>query len=296
MAAQTPTVSGVTSAASFSPQQIASQGYAAVFGTGLADGIYTAPTTNYGTKLGPTEIFFCPSSALSSFPAGGNGLPPCGQARIVYASPGQVNIVLPVAGSTFGTNNYVVARVNGVLDAGMSSGKPLAVSVSTVAPSIFLAGSDCLTNVATPKGCGLQSFQSLTPLPGQAERGVITDINGGIVWSGNRARLGQYYTAWITGLGAATSAVSMIFDDVPADGYPNPSFGTLHVTYSGAVPQYPGLYQVNFQIPLDIGEGPDGYGAWPCGNYNWELTLLIGSSNPVQIPLTIKNGDVPCRP
>ena len=92
---------------------------------------------------------------------------------------------------------------------------------------------------------------------------------------------------------------------VPAYGYPNPSGGNLNVTYSGDVPQYPGLYQVNFQIPLSIGEGPFGYGAWPCGNYNWELPMQIvevadlysdSTSNSIAIPLVIKNGDVPCKP
>jgi hypothetical protein len=97
----------------------------------------------------------------------------------------------------------------------------------------------------------------------------------------------------------------MVFVDVPAYGYPNPSYGIIDVVYAGAVPQFPGLYQINLQIPLDIGEGPDGYGSWPCGDYGWDLTLAIsvGSSydsnpvsNPVQIPLLIKNGDVPCQP
>jgi hypothetical protein len=53
---------------------------------------------------------------------------------------------------------------------------------------------------------------------------------------------------------------------------------------------------VNFQIPLNIGEGPFGYGAWPCGNYNWELPIVFSSLNTIQIPLAIKNGDVPCVP
>jgi hypothetical protein len=140
---------------------------------------------------------------------------------------------------------------------------------------------------------------------------VITDIAGNLVWSGNRARLGQYYTAWLTGMGVIPSGrgsqapVQMMVTDVPADGYPNPSYGQFTVTYSGSVPQFQGLYQVNFQIPLNIGEGPEGYGAWPCGNYNWELTMLLyevnggessPSSNPIQIPLAIMNGDVPCAP
>src|SRR5580658_3103217 len=67
----------------------------------------------------------------------------------------------------------------------------------------------------------------------------------------------------------------MFISDVPAYGYANPSFGSFDVTYSGGVRQVPGLYQINFQIPLSIGEGPDGYGAWPCGDYSWELATQI---------------------
>ena len=108
----------------------------------------------------------------------------------------------------------------------------------------------------------------------------------------------EFYTAWVTGLGASTSqlvsSVSLYFDDVPAYGFPHPESGKAKVTYVGAVPQFPGLYQINFQIPESIGTGPAGYGAWPCGSYSWELSLGIGQG--VDFPLIIRNGDVPCKP
>jgi len=44
---------------------------------------------------------------------------------------------------------------------------------------------------------------------------------------------------------------------------------------------------------------------FPCADYNWEITLRIAQpeglttlattlANAIQIPLTVKNGDVPC--
>lgn len=183
----------------------------------------------------------------------------------------------------------------------MSSGSPFATTINSFAPSVFLAGRDCLTDVTVPKGCSLQSGAALA---GQAERGVITDMAGNLAWSGNRARLGQYYTAWLTGMGTiAPGSVAASFPYAPAYGYPNPEPGILNVTYAGAVPQFPGLYQVNFQVPLNVGQGPSRYGAWPCGNYDWELELAIGEgrwiesqgTDPVSIPLSIRTGDVSCQ-
>jgi len=306
---QLPVLTAITSAASFDPAQVASLGYAAVFGTALADHVYASPDANYGTKLGPTEIFICPTKVFPGAAAALPSLPStlCVAARIVFASPTQVNIVLPAFVGLAAHTQYVAARINGMVDGAMTSGSPLSTSIYPFAPSIFLAGSDCLTSVASPVGCTLQST---TATLAQAERGVITDTAGRLIWSGNRARLGQYYTAWLTGMGTIPSgqgnqAPVQMPILVPAYGYPNPSGGQLNVTYAGAVPQYPGLYQVNFQIPLNVGEGPLGYGAWPCGNYNWELSAEIAEvagiysdsvSNSIAIPLVIKNGDVPCKP
>src|ERR1700733_3450854 len=121
-----PLITGGTSAASFDPGQIASLGYVSFFGFGLADGVYTSTDANYGTKLGPTEIFICPSK---SFP--GTGATLCSAARIVYASPGQVNVVLPAFVSPFGQTYYAAARIDGVIDVGISSGSPLAISMNS---------------------------------------------------------------------------------------------------------------------------------------------------------------------
>lgn len=301
---QAPKIAAVTGGADFNPSRVAEGGYVTVFGSGLADATYSAQTVPYGTKLGSTEILFCPGQTITLF---------CQAAEVAYASPGQVNIVLNGIGGTiqggvpFSISGYIVARVNGVIDASAASGNPTPISIPAYAPSLFLAGSDCPIDSRYPapnQNCGLAPSLATA---GRVERGLITDQSGSVLWSGNPAHLGQYYTAWVTGLGAIVSgalptpAISMTFLDVPAFGYANPSYGLLKVTYGGTTGQYPGLYQINFQIPLSTGEGPDGYGAWPCGNYSWELTLATDegtglglTANTVQIPLIIRSGDVPC--
>ena len=73
--------------------------------------------------------------------------------------------------------------------------------------------------------------------------------------------------------------------------------------WAGLSPQFVGLYQINFQPPEWLMAGkPEWMGyppMHPCGDYQMELTLVIDqpyqrSSNGVQLPVFIKNGDVPC--
>jgi hypothetical protein len=322
LCAQGPTITSVVSAASFNAGQVSASGFVSIFGTGLADQTYIAPVP-YPNKLGSTEVFVCPQNIPSSRLTSGD-LSLCQAARVQYASPAQLNVVLPdyVTVPLYGNPGFVVARINGSLDSAAKSGVAYRALIQTSAPGIFLAGRDCpIDSVPAvgggPRWTGVNQNCGLFPqepvpdpprgpliLPSRANRGVITDLQGNLVWSGNRARIGQFYTIWLTGLGAITAgnpplgfAVALL--NIPAYGYPNPTIGGAVITYVGAVSQYPGLYQVNIQIPSSVGTGPLGYGAWPCGNYDWELSLYVGygvASNVVDFPLAIRTGDVSCKP
>lgn len=299
LAAQ-PSITAVTSAASFDGR-VAFGGYAAVFGSGLADGAYTSPDANYGTKLGGTEIFLCTVQLFTDTnPSPGTY---CQPARIVFASPGQVNVVMPAAKGFGMGDGWMFARVAGVLSPAARA------RVDQYSPSVFMAGSDCMTSDAVPQACGLQPG---APGQGRARRGIVTDLSGNLIWSGNRAHAGGYYTAWLTGMGVppvkGQNAVMVM--DVAGAGYPptNPTYEDLNLTYAGAVPQFPGLWQINFQIPVSAADiiSPFTYehSPSPCGNYNWEMTVRVAEgvgviyseadSNIFQIPLAIRNGDVPC--
>ena len=323
---QIPKITAVVSAASFNSYQVASGAYVSIFGSNLADQTYQSPDANYKTKLGSTEVLVCETSPPTPAARGVLG-GTCSAAVVQYASPGQINVVLPSLSSG---QKFIVARVNGLLDADAEAfnptGKAFTANVLSFSPAPFLAGRDCPIDSVPASGggprwtgvnqnCGIFPQEPIPgppsgPLihPSRANRGIVTDLSGKLIWSGNPARLGQFYTVWLTGLGKITNGISAPINvgvaDVPAYGYPNPTVGSFRVTYTGAVPQFPGLYQINFQVPLEIGTGPLGYGAWPCGDYSWELSLNViqgsgfasQSASILDFPLVIRNGDVACKP
>jgi hypothetical protein len=158
----------------------------------------------------------------------------------------------------------------------------------------------------------------ISPTTFQTTRGAVTDQQGNSLTSGNPARVGQYYTVWLTGLGQFANGkpqapVAMTFTDVPVFGYKG-SIGLLaDLTYIGPSPQFPGLYQINFQLPSAVVDGKAlDYGAnfssganfFPCGDYAWEISLNVEQqdmltrywiqANTVLIPIVVKNGDVAC--
>jgi hypothetical protein len=93
-----------------------------------------------------------------------------------------------------------------------------------------------------------------------------------------------------------------MFGQVPVDTEaPGDTHLSAALSYVGPSPEFPGLYQVNFQLSAQIaGAGfPGGYPPlFPCGDYNWEISLDAGqgyySANLVQIPVVVKRGDVAC--
>jgi len=143
----------------------------------------------------------------------------------------------------------------------------------------------------------------------QAVRGAITNQSGGLVFSGNPAKLGQYYTIWLTGLrfvqGIPNPDVSIVLQNIPVYGL-LPTYAPVVPSFVGASPQFPGLFQVNFQLPSNPA-GFWGYSPWPCGTYRWELdlslyqggnaqTVLVGDPVLFQIPVSVNPSDVACTP
>jgi uncharacterized protein (TIGR03437 family) len=309
-----PRVTAVVSAAD-SIGGISLGGLATIYGTGLSDAAYSLSGLPYPTKLGPTEVLLCvPSAAPYGSVAG------CTNAGLTYASPTQINFAipdsLPVLPGMGPESIAIVVRTNGVLDVDATAGKARVFNLTLVQPRIFSEGYDCLTDARYKDAnlnCGL-TFTSTLPLHAQADRGAVTDQFGAVLSSVNRARVGQYYTIWLTGLGPFTSAktvapvspVALAFGDVPVYGYSGPTSLSATVSYVGPS-QYPGLYQINFQLPGTVAAGGGvGFASpystpFPCGDYNWEISLIASQgtmyptrANVVQIPVAVKNGDVPC--
>jgi uncharacterized protein (TIGR03437 family) len=95
----------------------------------------------------------------------------------------------------------------------------------------------------------------------------------------NPARTGEFLTIFCTGLGVAGAGIRA---GDPAPAVPVPvqitvvtSIGT--VTYAGLAPGYAGLYQVNFQVPLNITAG------------TYLLKLFAGQASTINNEMAISN-------
>jgi hypothetical protein len=338
LAQSTPHIGAVVSAADFSPG-IALGGFATIFGNNLSDVAHQAISTAYPTSLGPTQVALCLPGKIAAIQSDD-----CQYVPLVYASPTQINFLVPTAFAQFIPGvviqvleaGAVVVSVNGVLDdsatAGTNGGQNLGLYYPE--PRIFFEGYDCFIDPwyqDAGKECGLTFTKGST---NRAYRGAITDQQWKLVTSSNPARFGQYYTLWMTGLGALTnSALSpyplswAALTNVPlyaAGGQLLPpewnQTENINASYVGASSVYPGLYQINFQLLVPVNSqspGPSGAGeppsAFPCGAYDWEFGFevnpllglagldVLNGGYPVQpdsagfsIPIHVEPGDVPC--
>lgn len=290
--AQTPQVLAVTNAVSpFSPPS--PDGFITIYGTGLSDGgIYNPPGLPWPTQLGTTQVRSCPYTGAVIPVADCTLLP------LTYVSSTQVNAYVP---DSFAKNSaapwlfaQISVTVNGVVATPLSANFAIG-DYSSPVPSIFIAGYDCLIDPRyqyANVNCGLSWNQ---PNPDPAVRGLITDTSGNLITSSNPAHLNQYIIMWAESLYDQTNHLAILMSDVPAYELPNPSNYPIEAAYAGQS-AWPGLYQVNVQIPASLATGEYGITpAWPCGNYNWEIQFALnGGANLVNIPIVVHSGDVPC--
>jgi len=308
-----PRITAVVSAADFQPGVTFSE-YTTIFGTGLSDAVYQAQALPYPQKLGVTQVYLCNSAPVPLSQAQ-NVLDflGCVPAALVYVSPSQVNLLIPAdmppkrALPGLDGKAVFVVSVAGVLDQDASAALPVTIDLRDPQPRIFTEGTDCLIDPRYQDRstvCGL-TFDSL---PGNhADRGAITDLQGNLISSSNPTKLGGWYTIWLTGMGTFTDGEApepptLVLTNVPVYGYPGDTWEYAEFAYAES-PQFPGLYQVNFQVPVSIATGFPNWGyppPFPCGNYNWEVSIDFiqagNHANLVQIPIVVKVGDVPCKP
>jgi uncharacterized protein (TIGR03437 family) len=295
--AQAPKIGAVVNSATFGYDvALSAGGLASIFGLNLALGETHVQALPLPKKLGETEVLICKSAKPDDS---------CSPAGLIYAGPGQVNFLIP---ETTTGNLFIAVRVSGQLDSDAAASKSNAVGIMPYHPGIFFMGHDCLIDARFKDhdvNCGLTQLKT-TAL--QADRGAVTDQKGALVTSSNRARLGEYYSLWLTGLGKFTNGkppgdLTMLITNIPVYGYPGDTYETLTPDYVGSSPDFPGLYQINIKLPKNIAEGyPQGYPPmFPCGDYNWEISIDLSEGRPgrqanlIQIPISVKRGDVACR-
>jgi len=203
---------GVVNAASFAPvgNPISPGEFISIFGTNLSAQTMTG-TPPYAASLGGVSVSI-------------GGLP----APVYAVSAGQITCLVPYAVTTSSGSTTITVTSAG------SASNTVTVPVSATAPGIF--------------------SQNQT---GTLD-GAITHLNGTLVTPLNPANDTEILVIYMTGLGALVNPVTDGSAPNPAaadaavanvqvyvDEIPSPN-----VLYAGISPAYPGLYQINFYVPI----------------------------------------------
>jgi uncharacterized protein (TIGR03437 family) len=275
-------LTSVSNAASFG-KDFAVGSLATLFGSNMASGTYSAQNVPLPTSLGDVSVATCAFTDVL--------MVNCVAAQIVYASPTQINFLTP---SRPANEDMLLS----VFRSGHLAAQPLTVHFLTAAPGTFLEGYDCSYNPLwnDPSPCGLSwtHYSSKQPL-----RGAITDKSGSVLTSANPAVFGQQYTIWLTGLGVFLNGQPPQAVSIKIGGTPTNAFYDVLPSYTGPSPQFPGLYQINFPWPKGMMGSIPTLDILACADYKMEISFNIyeGSNqdpNVIQVPLLVKNGDVPC--
>ncbi|HWE50696.1 MAG TPA: IPT/TIG domain-containing protein [Bryobacteraceae bacterium] len=216
---------GVVNAASFG-SPVAPGSIVSIFGSNLASGA--------GSATAP----FPPSLRGTSVSIGGYPAP------VLFVSPGQVNVQVPAAlgaGSTLTPGTLSINGIFLVVTTAAGTSPAVTIGVTNAYPGFFsIDGS----------GCGSAAALNITP------DGVVS-INS----PSNSAAPGDYIALFGTGFGLAFAQ--------PPDGAAPPDAAPLisqpglflnmdtplKPTYAGLAPSFPGLDQINFQLPAGIRNG-----------------------------------------
>jgi uncharacterized protein (TIGR03437 family) len=193
----------------------------------------------YGSSLAPGPM----SARAAPLPRGLNGVEVLVNdtpAPLIYVSPSQINLIVPweVAGQTQAT---IVVQNNGL------QSPPVQVQVGADAPAIFT-----LNQQGTGQGAVLIANTATIVAPVGA-------------FPGSRpANPGEYIEIYATGFGPVSQdppdGQSSSGLDPVTQGSVEVLFGCLPCiagtpTYAGLAPGFPGLYQINVQVPVDAPTG-----------------------------------------
>jgi uncharacterized protein (TIGR03437 family) len=219
----------VANAASFdNTKPVAPGSYIAISGTALSD--YTDPATAVPLPLAIDYV-----SVSFDVPSAGISVP----ARLLYVSPGQINAQVP-----WELQGQSSAQMKVTIDFTYSN--VITVPIANYSPALFQAAA------------------------GQA---AALDKNFQLIGPSHPVNRGDVVILYANGLGPTKNQ--------PASGDPAPSAPSLATTplpvvmiggqsaavaFSGLVPGYPGLYQINATVPTGI----------PAGNQT--LTVAIGGA------------------
>jgi uncharacterized protein (TIGR03437 family) len=127
----------------------------------------------------------------------------------------------------------------------------------------------------------------------RANRGALTDLQGNVVRSSNPAKVGGTYSIWLTGMGvfpdgkpSLALVPTMLITNIPGvlirfDADPNSVWQRVTLDYVGASSQYPGLYQINFELPIITSSDAQHPSQLVCADYNWEVSIDLSQSTDI---------------
>jgi uncharacterized protein (TIGR03437 family) len=152
-------------------------------------------------------------------------------APLLYVSPAQINFVIPSV-VTAATPTVRVVR-QGI------SGPPIAIALVNSAPALFGTGSGFA---------------------------IATHLDGSLLSGASPAHAGEFVVVYATGLGCTLPNPE--YDEIPSVAAVMEWIGDLKVSldgvvldsgsiwYAGVTPGFLGLYQLNLQLPPNVGANP----------------------------------------
>jgi uncharacterized protein (TIGR03437 family) len=278
-----PVIQALTNSVDYGPR-ITVNGFVFVFGSGFSpDGPHSAASVPPPVKLGAVSVFLCDAANPST----------CEPERLLYVDRNQINFLT-------GNPAYSSAIVKVVVDQSGTTNSGAAIKLLPFAPAIFVEGTDCLIDprfTNRDAQCGLTALPRTGTLP-SASRGAITGLDGQLVQASNPLHPSSYFTVWAGGLGVFRNGAPPASLRLKLDGAPiyiqsgALTFLSLTPVYVGETEAFPGLYQLNFQVP-------EGILPFPCEDYDWEFqgALTEGdspTSQPVDLPVTLSAANPHC--
>jgi len=184
------------------------------------------------------------------------------------ASQGQINILVPTELPDTGTVNLTVQSPSG-------ASLPFPLTLAPAVPGIFFYTDPTLASRRNAVAVEANTAWLAMPSSMAAAMGLPQSCSAlsAATLCGQPVHAGAYLQIYATGLGKATSNGTPTAPTLPS-GTPAPTNGSLLYTtvatpivtiggfnapvlFSGIVPGYQGLYQVNVQIPAGVAPGSD---------------------------------------
>jgi uncharacterized protein (TIGR03437 family) len=228
-----PSIIGIADSASFQSGSLSPGSFISIFGRNLAASIASAAVLPLPATLAGTSVT-----------AGGI------QAPMFYASPTQINAILPYS-LTPNSQYQVIVNSNGALSA------PASIQIAAANPGIFTYGQNI---------------------------GIAQDLKGNLISSANPALLGEIIVIYCSGLGATNPSIvagttSPSAPPAASSTTPTVTIGGVpaNVIFAGLTPTLAGLYQIDVQVPL---ESPVGAQV--------QLLIAVGDISGVAVNLPVQ--------